>query len=398
MELDETLAPPSIQVEPLSLKDTSNKPPIQSLNSSDTNIIGIPESKMDGQQSFELWRRLVLDLLRSTACYALMPDSGKVVVFDSCLTLKHAFRALSEHDIKCAPVWQSDNNSTSNGDFVGFMTVTDFADILHHYALDINSYSQRIVELETFAVGRWCTFRKAHQKTQISKKFVFCGPDEPLFNAIYKMHQYFIHRMPIRIEQAIGCILNHQNILRFVFNQTKTYHATLRPMTVKLLEMPYDHGEYKTVTYDQKVIVAVNMLSTNWKRSAIPICDGNGAVKDAFMRSDVRFFARNSQYMKANVITIKDFLGKYRHFAVPRCTEETPLLDVYEEMLNKRCHVALVLDEKDKLRTVFNCAQTFHQIIENEVPVHIMADNDDNVEAADQLTDSLDVSSHFVSD
>lgn len=137
-------------------------------------------------------------------------------------------------------------------------------------------------------MGQWCTFRKAHRKTQISKKFVFCEPDEPIFNAIYKMNQYFIHRMPIRIDQGIGCILNHQNILRFVFNQTKKRHAELKGMRVRILEMPYDHGEYKTVTYDQKVIVAVNMLSESWKRSAIPICDGNGAVIDAFMRSDVR--------------------------------------------------------------------------------------------------------------
>jgi len=392
MEMDETLAPPTV------LK-TPSTPPLSPIDGSPlSNTPTAPAVKMDGKECMELWRSLVLELLRGTACYALMPDSGKVVVFDSCLTLKHAFRALSEHDIKCAPVWHSDGNGAHGGDFVGFMTVTDFADILHHYALDLKSYCQRIVELETFAVGRWCTFRKAHQKTQISKKFVYCAPDEPLLNAVYKMARYFIHRMPIRIEQAIGCILNHQNILRFVFNETKDRHAELRGMRVSDLEMPYDQKENDTVTNDDRVIAAVNMLSTNWKRSAIPICDGHGAIEDAFMRSDIRFFARNNSYTEATKMTIGEFLGKYRHFKVPRCREETSLLDVYEEMLNKRCHVALVLDEKEKLLNVFNCAQTFHQIIKSEHPIDIVDCSDDNVVAAESRTESLDISSHFVSE
>ena len=61
-------------------------------------------------------------------------------------------------------------------------------------------------------------------------------------------------------------------------------------MRVKDLGMSYDQKENKTVTNDQKVIEAVIMLSTNWKRSAIPICDKNGAVINAFMRSDIRVF------------------------------------------------------------------------------------------------------------
>ena len=134
MELDETLGPPP------SLKSMKTKPPpsllpTQSLTSLDSKTPFTPTpsayNEKDAKQCLALWRRLVLDLLRSTACYALMPDSGKVVVFNSCLTLKHAFRALSEHDIKCAPVWGSDGNigqdGSANSDFIGFMTVTDFA-------------------------------------------------------------------------------------------------------------------------------------------------------------------------------------------------------------------------------------------------------------------------------
>ena len=101
--------------------------------------------------------------------------------------------------------------------------------------------------------------------------------------------------------------------------------------------------------------------------------------------------------MKAHELSISTFLNKYRHYTVPRCSEETPLLDVYEEMLTKRCHVALVLDEKDKLLNVFNCAQTFQQIIKDEIPLQIKDMDEDNVVAADQ-EESIDISSHFVSE
>lgn len=116
---------------------------------------------------------------------------------------------------------------------------------------------------------------------------MYAEPDEPIFNAIYKMHQYFIHRMPVKHNKSILCILNHQTVLRFVFNKTKEHHASLN-IRVGDLEYKTDQPNF-SVTYDQSVSAAISILSQHRQVSAIPICEkDSGIVKDAFMRSDIR--------------------------------------------------------------------------------------------------------------
>ena len=58
----------------------------------------------------------------------MIPASGKIVVFDCDLPVKHAFFGLLEHDVKCAPIWDS-----AKLDFVGMLTVSDFIDILRYF-------------------------------------------------------------------------------------------------------------------------------------------------------------------------------------------------------------------------------------------------------------------------
>eukprot|EP00611_Tribonema_gayanum_P013973 TRINITY_DN2522_c0_g1_i1.p1 TRINITY_DN2522_c0_g1~~TRINITY_DN2522_c0_g1_i1.p1 ORF type:complete len:175 (-),score=44.92 TRINITY_DN2522_c0_g1_i1:149-673(-) len=69
------------------------------------------------------------EFLRSHACYDLLKQSGKVVVFDASIPIQLAFYALVEHDMQAAPLWDSTQRK-----FVGLMTVTDFIDILRHYS------------------------------------------------------------------------------------------------------------------------------------------------------------------------------------------------------------------------------------------------------------------------
>lgn len=71
------------------------------------------------------FRMSCLDLLYSNLCHNLIPHSGKVVVFDSNLCVKHAFEGMLAHDINSAPVWDSTKRK-----YVGMLSVSDFIDIL----------------------------------------------------------------------------------------------------------------------------------------------------------------------------------------------------------------------------------------------------------------------------
>ena len=84
---------------------------------------------------------------------------------------------------------------------------------------------------------------------------------------------------------------------------------------------------------------------------------------------------------------------------VPICRESDNLLHVLMEMLNKRCHVAVVLDEKKKLLAIFNYYQIFTQIISAQ---HMNINQEQQEIANDHLTnnllnDSNDINNHFKS-
>ena len=68
----------------------------------------------------------------------MIPDSGKIVVLDTGLAVKAAFRALIENHIKSAPLWDS-----QIGDYVGMITVTDFIAILCYF------YNSRLYEINS---------------------------------------------------------------------------------------------------------------------------------------------------------------------------------------------------------------------------------------------------------
>ena len=78
-------------------------------------------------------------------------------------------------------------------------------------------------------------------------------------------------------------------------------------------------------------------------------------------------------------ISIKEFLGKYRPTQyVPKCHKDNNLLNVLQEMLSKRCHVALILDENKKLNNIFNYYHIFQSIIGDEQIMQINNNNDND--------------------
>mmetsp|Transcript_13878 Transcript_13878/g.20924 ORF Transcript_13878/g.20924 Transcript_13878/m.20924 type:complete len:423 (-) Transcript_13878:106-1374(-) len=407
MEYDPNLAPSkSISEKRLTPSNSSSRP----LHSA-TGAEHVSDNEQNSKSDFEKWKEYALNILRKTTCYHLMPESGKVVVFDASLPVKHAFRALAENDIKCAPVWHSTINK-GEGDFIGLMTVTDFTDILHfYYARDLSSFDRRLSDLETSTVGRWCTFRKKHNKKDanfISRPFVFVAPDESLFNAIYRMHQYFIHRMPVKHEKSILSILNHHTVLRYVFLQSHI-NQSLSTLDIRVSDLNLKPEQFPMITYEDKVSKGIAILSTNKKATAVPICEkDSGIVLDAFMRSDIRFFARNQQYMNLN-ITVKEFLTKFRPTKdyIPKCMECDNLLNVLWSMMSKRCHVAMILDVKKKFVNILNYYTVFDRIIADQ-HIEISEQNlrhaelqrediDDDIATDDLLNDEDDMTEHFTS-
>ncbi|CAH8446737.1 unnamed protein product, partial [Schistosoma turkestanicum] len=66
-------------------------------------------------------------LFQHTPCYDLVPDSAKLILLDSQLTIGKAFKALIYNGIRAAPVWNSENQT-----FISMLTVTDFVQMLNY--------------------------------------------------------------------------------------------------------------------------------------------------------------------------------------------------------------------------------------------------------------------------
>ncbi|CAH8461754.1 unnamed protein product [Schistosoma rodhaini] len=66
-------------------------------------------------------------LFQHTPCYDLIPDSAKLILLDSQLTIGKAFKALIYNGIRAAPVWNSKNQN-----FISMLTVTDFVQMLSY--------------------------------------------------------------------------------------------------------------------------------------------------------------------------------------------------------------------------------------------------------------------------
>lgn len=91
------------------------------------------------------------EFLASTRAYDVMPDSGKVVVFDTSLPIGLAFFALVEHDTACAPLWDS-----VKGDYAGTLTTGDMCDIVRMFHAPTPTGASTTVDaLRQFTIAAW---------------------------------------------------------------------------------------------------------------------------------------------------------------------------------------------------------------------------------------------------
>ncbi|XP_013790606.2 5'-AMP-activated protein kinase subunit gamma-1-like, partial [Limulus polyphemus] len=97
-------------------------------------------------------------------CYDIIPISAKLVVFDTQLLVKKAFFALVHNGVRAAPLWDS-----SQQEFVGILTITDFIHILRTY---YKSPLVRMEELEEHKLETWRDVLK-----EKIKPFVSIEPD-----------------------------------------------------------------------------------------------------------------------------------------------------------------------------------------------------------------------------
>lgn len=217
-------------------------------------------------------RVFLSELLASVSCLDVIPESGKIVIIDTCISLKVAFQAMMENgtcaalvaadvatDIRCAPLWDS-----SKKDFVGLMTLSDFINILRfHYAqtppgsrLAVSHLleGKKIIQCKGTAklAASDVTFVLPDMEmAKAYRELLTIRPEDHLFNAAKRLVYYKIHRMPLQDprDRSVVGIVTHSNIVHHLMSLLPTPRPLLFGLTLGELRI----GKYDDLVYVQPV-------------------------------------------------------------------------------------------------------------------------------------------------
>eukprot|EP00004_Rigifila_ramosa_P017293 TRINITY_DN4193_c0_g1_i2.p1 TRINITY_DN4193_c0_g1~~TRINITY_DN4193_c0_g1_i2.p1 ORF type:complete len:406 (+),score=77.49 TRINITY_DN4193_c0_g1_i2:32-1219(+) len=239
-------------------------------------------------------------LMRSHTCYELLPDSGKVVVFDSRLQVRQAFFALLEHEISCSPLWEAET-----GSFVGLMSASDFVEIIRQY------HNERQLgrptnpgDYEQLPIRRWREKRATRGKPS---GLIGVSPEDSIFEACRKMTEASIHRICVVEQEAVLHIITHIRILRFIVRNLKGQsNSHLLDATIGDLQI----GTFENVLMVKMhtpVIQVLNMLAEA-NLSSVPVLDDHDVVQNVYSKGDVAHLVSDSMSVNLNM-TVRDAMA-----------------------------------------------------------------------------------------
>ncbi|XP_034145424.1 5'-AMP-activated protein kinase subunit gamma-3 isoform X1 [Esox lucius] len=244
------------------------------------------EELMNSEANAEIYMKF----MKSHCCYDAIPTSCKLVIFDTTLQVKKAFFALVANGLRAAPLWDSKKQR-----FVGMLTITDFINILHRY---YRSPLVQMNELERHQIGTWRDVYLQYSDHCLHS----ISPDASLFDAIYLLLRYKIHRLPV-IDPVSGNVLHiitHKRILKFlhIFQETVP-----KPQFLQKTIQDLGVGTFRNIATVQQTASLYDALSLFVERrvSALPVVNTKGKVVALYSRFDVINLAARKTYNNLNI-------------------------------------------------------------------------------------------------
>ncbi|XXQ32821.1 CBS domain-containing protein [Plasmodiophora brassicae] len=312
------------------------------------------------------FRDVTLDILRRSTCLDIIPDSGKVVVFDSELPIKHAFFGLVEHDIKCAPVWDS-----RTCDYSGMITVTDFNAILLHFydsAEFRQSTDKFALKLGEYTVRQWNELKRGDTPLPRPKLF-FTLPEDSLLDGVRVLVVRNIHRLPVMQlspENVILCINNLQRILRFILHHIEARGQSSLLERIRVGDLPVgSFGDGCARISGSMTLIEVLKLLKRSRTPAVAIVDQQGRYVDAYSRSDVRYLAVDMTHDKFEKPIID--IVSMRENRMLTVTRRTTLDRMFSSLLSSRKHACIVLDDDRVVLGILSLSDVFQFFLENDL-------------------------------
>jgi 5'-AMP-activated protein kinase regulatory gamma subunit len=244
------------------------------------------------------------DKLTQCMTYKLIPDSGKVVVFDSELPVSCALSALLMNDLNCGCVYNSNQRC-----YVGMLSASDFLDILIYLYEETENKAEIGEKLRTQRISQWQDIKKNIGTSRPS--LIHVTPESSLWDAVVMLSRHQIHRLAVvqvAMPSTVLCVLSHHRILHFLLQNYQNGDLKCFDLTLRQLGLGAK-SEIVTTGYSTRLISALELLRQK-AISTLPIIENNVPV-DTYSRSDVRLVASTNLSTRAGFLDLplRDVLG-----------------------------------------------------------------------------------------
>ncbi|XP_070813751.1 5'-AMP-activated protein kinase subunit gamma-1 isoform X1 [Chaetodon trifascialis] len=319
--------------------------------------VSFPEKKQ------ELWKQeadatVYMNFMKSHCCYDAIPTSCKLVIFDTTLQVKKAFFALVANGLRAAPLWDSKLQR-----FVGMLTITDFINILHCY---YKSPMVQMYELESHKIETWRGDSFQYVYLQCSNHFLITiSPEASLFDAIYSLLKYKIHRLPV-IDPESGNVLHiltHKRILKFLHIFGKRIP---KPAFTGKQIQELGIGTFRNIATVQETATLYDALSIFVERrvSALPVVDEQGKVVSLYSRFDVINLAAQKSYNNLDM-TMREAVSRRPCFieGVIKCYSDETLDTIIDRIVKAEVHRLVLVDRADVVKGIISLSDLLQAMV-----------------------------------
>ncbi|XP_054479690.1 5'-AMP-activated protein kinase subunit gamma-1 isoform X4 [Anoplopoma fimbria] len=351
--------------------------------------VSLPEKMQEIQEQGFLTEAdgtVYMNFMKSHSCYDAIPTSCKLVIFDTKLKVKKAFFALVANGLRAAPLWDSKlqrfvgktrdqwnsqsevlvpvncNNGIINiFSFTGMLTITDFINILHCY---YRSPLVQMYELESHKIETWRDVY-LHSSNHI---LIRISPEASLFDAIYHLLKYKIHRLPVMDPESgnVLHILTHKRILKFLHIFCFQGKKVPKPAFIGRQIQELGIGTFRNIATVQQTATLYDALAIFVERrvSALPVVDEQGKVVSLYSRFDVINLAAQKSYNNLDM-TMQEVVRRRSCFVegVIKCYPDETLETIIDRIVSAEVHRLVLVDRADVVKGIISLSDLLQAMV-----------------------------------
>ena len=309
-------------------------------------------------------RRVIKHFLKTHTCYDLVPQSGKVIVFDVDIPVKLCFYALVEHGVASAPLLDP-----ATGRFVGMFTASDFIEIIRYF-YKRGSFTEAITD---YSIHAWRALKDVEEDDSRPKNvLVSLTTKGSLYDACRHLRKYRIHRIPImhpRQNSVLG-IASHLDVLKYLVEK---FREDRRLFDQCIFDLGI--GQFRNVitAKDSTPLITVLDLFAENKISSIPILDGeSGQLKDVYCSSYVTHLGKDTALhsLKLPVGSILDEARKHKELGeieeVHTCSKRETLHSLFQCFAKSRTHRIICVDDEGYCEGIVTLSDLLNYFLEED--------------------------------